>query len=126
MKPTPKPPETEVRAERRRYSAAYKARILAEVDATTEPGQIGALLRREGLHHSHLWRWRAQRSDGQLEGQKPGRKASRPDPAVARLERENRRLMARLERAEKIIEVQKKLSEILGIELRPQPLETDE
>ena len=120
------PPETEVRADRRRFTAAYKQRILAEAEAATDAGQVGALLRREGLYSSHLSKWRAQRDRGGLEARKPGRKPSGKDPAMARLERENRRLVARLERAEKIIEVQKKLSEILGIELQPPQDETDE
>lgn len=124
-----KPPATEVRAERRRFTAAYRQRVLAEADAITEPGALGALLRREGLYSSHLSKWRAKRDRGgtpALETQKPGPKPSGKDPAVAKLERENRRLMAKLERAEKIIEIQKKLSEILGIELQPEPPEVDE
>ena len=123
------PPATEVRAERRRFTAAYRQRILAEADAATEPGALGALLRREGLYHSTLSKWRAMRDRGgtpALEAQKPGRKPSGKDPAVAKLERENRRLTQKLERAEKIIEIQKKLSEILGIELQPEPPEVDE
>ena len=57
-------PEIEVRAYRRRFSTAYKLRILAEADACTEPGAIGALLRRDGLYSSHLSTWRAQRAAG--------------------------------------------------------------
>lgn len=123
-----KPPATEVRAERRRFTAAYRQRILAEADALTEPGALGALLRREGLYSSHLSKWRAMADRGgatPLEAQKPGRKPSTKDPAIEKLERENRRLVEKLERAEKIIEIQKKLSEMLGIELQPVPPETD-
>ena len=114
-------PEPEVlpRAKRRQFSAEYKLRILEEVDACIQRGQIGALLRREGLYSSHLSTWRQQRARGQLEGLSPkkrGRKA--PDPAeveLARLRRENERLRSRLEQAEIIIDVQKKLSRLLGL-----------
>lgn len=129
MKPPTRPPETEVRPQRRQLTAAYKLKILAEADAAPDPAAVGALLRREGLYHSALTRWRAERDRGlqaALEAQKPGRKPSAKDPAMARLERENRRLQAKLERAEKIIEIQKKLSEMLGIALDPLPEETDE
>jgi transposase-like protein len=114
-------PEPEVlpRAKRRQFSAEYKLRILEEADGCTKRGQIGALLRREGLYSSHLSKWRQQRALGQLEGLSPkkrGRKA--PDPAeveLARLQRENERLRSRLEQAEIIIDVQKKLSRLLGL-----------
>ncbi len=101
------------KAERRRFSAEYKLSILAEADRCTEHGQLGALLRREGLYSSHLTTWRRQREQGTL-GQKRGRK---PDPQAAeikRLQQENERLRARLERAEHIIDVQKKLAQLLG------------
>ncbi len=93
----------------------------------TAPGELGALLRREGLYSSHLSTWRNQRDLGMLEGLAPkkrGRKPKRKDPLVEenqRLRRENARLAARLKQAETIIEVQKKLSTMLGI-----PLETPE
>ena len=106
-------PQVVPKAERRRFSAEYKQRILAEADRCTEHGQIGALLRREGLYSSHLTTWRRQREQGTL-GQKRGRK---PDPQAAelkRLQRENERLRARLQRAEHIIDVQKKLAQLLG------------
>ena len=114
-------PEPEVlpRAKRRRYSAEYKLRILEEVDGCTQRGQIGALLRREGLYSSHLSTWRRQRILGQLEGLSPKKRGRKPqDPAVeevTRLRRENERLRARLEQAEMIIDVQKKLSQLLGL-----------
>ena len=88
----------------------------------SEPGEIGALLRREGLYSSHLSKWRRQRNAGALEGLRPkkrGRKARPVDPQakrVAQLERENERLRRKLEQAETIIEVQKKLSRILGMD----------
>jgi transposase len=123
-------PEPEVlpRAKRRWYSAEYKLRILEEVDGCTQRGQIGALLRREGLYSSHLSTWRQQRILGQLEGLSPKKRGCKPqDPAVeeaARLRRENERLRARLEQAEMIIDVQKKLSQLLG--LTPDETEMDE
>jgi transposase-like protein len=110
---------------RRRFTAEYKLRILREVDRCTQPGQLGALLRREGLYSSHLTTWRQQRDEGTLAGLTPkrrGRKASPDAPLVAendRLRRENQRLTAKLRQAETIIEVQKKLSEILGVPLPP-------
>ena len=113
-------PEVLPKAERRQFSADYKLRVLAEADRCSEPGQIGALLRREGLYSSHLSKWRQQRERGAL-GQQRGRK---PDPQTAelkRLQRENERLRSRLERAEHIIEVQKKLAELLGTSLNEIP-----
>jgi transposase-like protein len=113
------------KAARRRFTAKYKLRILGEADRSTESGQLGAMLRREGLYSSHLTAWRKQRDAGTLAGLEPkrrGRKASPDAPLVAeneRLQRDNRRLTARLRQAETIIEVQKKLSEILGIPLPP-------
>jgi transposase len=112
-------PEVLPRAERRQYAAQYKLRILEEVERCTERGQIGALLRREGLYSSHLSKWRRQRAEGQLQGlspQKRGRKAQEVGvEELTRLQRENERLRARLEQAEMIIDVQKKLSRLLGL-----------
>ena len=110
-------PEVAPRAKRRRFSAEYKLRILAEVDAGTERGAIGALLRREGLYSSHLDKWRKQRDRGALaglRGQKRGRKPDAQAAEIARLQRENEQLRSRLEQAEQIIDVQKKLAELLG------------
>jgi len=110
---------------RRRFTAEYKLRILSEADRATGRGQLGALLRREGLYSSHLTTWRKQRDEGTLAGLAPkrrGRKAAPNAPLVAeneRLDRENRRLAEKLRQAETIIEVQKKLSELLGIPLSP-------
>ena len=104
------------RAERRRFSAEYKRRILQEADQCRQPGQVGMLLRREGLYSSHLSCWRQQRELGELGTLRPGKPAA--DPAVkvvARLEREVTRLQGRLEQAEKIIAVQKKLCDLLGL-----------
>lgn len=117
-------PEVPEKAKRRRYKAEYKLRILEEVDRMTEPGQLGELLRREGLYSSHLSIWRRQRDEGSLAGLEPkrrGRKAKRKDPLakeVDKLRRENERLAGRLRQAEIIIDVQKKVSEMLGIPLK--------
>lgn len=104
------------RAERRRFSAEYKRRILQEAEECRQPGQIGMLLRREGLYSSHLSCWRQQRELGELGRLRPGKPAA--DPAVkvvARLQREVTWLQGRLEQAEKIIAVQKKLCDLLGL-----------
>jgi transposase len=111
---------------RRRFAVEYKAKILAEADACTEPGMLGELLRREGLYSSHLTTWRRQRDEGALAGLTPkrrGRKAKPKNPLadeVARLQRENRRLQEKLRQAELIIDVQKKVSEMLNIPLKTQ------
>jgi len=115
-------PEVEPRPLRRTYTAEYKAKILAECDAVTEAGQIGAILRREGLYSSHLVDWRRRRAEGGLHGLAP-RKVGRPpkDPivreqeeALERLKRENAKLQEKLRRAEIIVDAQKKLAEVLN------------
>lgn len=114
-------PEVLEKKPRRRFTAQYKLRILEKANACTEPGQIGALLRREGLYYSNLTTWRKQRDDGQLQALSPkkrGRRSKQKNPLaerVAQLERENRRLEHQLKQAQTIIEVQKKISDILGI-----------
>ena len=113
-------PEVVPAAQRRRFSAGEKLRILEEAEACTEAGEIGAILRREGIYSSYLSRWRQARDRGQLTAL--GAQQRGPKPAmdaamvreVARLRRENKRLEARLGQAEAIIEVQKKLSQLLG------------
>ena len=113
-------PDPEVKSQRRRFSAEEKLRILAEADACTELGEIGALVRREGIHSSYLSRWRRARDRGELDGlkaKKRGPKTDRQAQANETLRRENAQLRVRLEQAETIIEVQKKLSEMLGLEL---------
>jgi transposase-like protein len=105
------------KAKRRQFSGAYKRRILDEVDRCQKLGEIGAVLRREGLYSSLLSTWRRQREGGELDGlarQKRGRRADPQAAEIARLERENERLRVRLEQAETIIGVQKKLSQLLG------------
>ncbi len=112
-------PEVVPKAKRRQFTAKYKLRVLKEVDRCTERGQIGELLRREGLYSSHLSKWRQQRARGQLQGLSPkrrGRAAQAPAAAeLAQLRRENERLRAQLEQAELIIDVQKKLAKLLGL-----------
>jgi transposase-like protein len=126
LEPVVKSAEREVevlaKAERRRFTAEYKRRVLQEADACNKSGELGALLRREGLYSSHLASWRAARSRGELAGLAPrkrGLKAQPLDPRdkrIAELERELQRALARAERAEALVEVQKKLSQLLGIE----------
>jgi transposase len=111
-------PEVNAKPERRRFSAEYKRRILEEADACTEAGQIGTLLRREGLYSSNLVHWRRQRAEGALKALSPKKRGPKPDPLAdenAALRRRIERLEADLKRAETIIEVQKKLSELLGL-----------
>ncbi len=120
-------PEVPERPVRRRFSAQYKLDILAEIDATTEPGSVGAILRREGLYSSHLVDWRRARDRGALEALARPQGRPRPNPLakeVDRLTRQNSRLEGRLATAERIIEIQSKVSELLGIP--PAPVSEDE
>jgi transposase len=114
-------PEVVEKPKRRRFSAEYRLRIVREADVCKEPGEIGALLRREGLYSSLLSSWRRQRDAGALAGlesKKRGPKAKAVDPRVKRLERENARLKRKLEQAETIIDIQKKVAGMLGIPLK--------
>jgi transposase len=120
-------PDPEVKATpRRHFSAQEKLRILEEADACTEPGEVGALVRREGIYFSYLTRWHRARDRGQLDGlksKKRGPKKSADQELAqenAALRRENERLRVRLRQAETIIDVQKKLSQILGVEMPAQ------
>jgi len=114
-------PDQEVteKAVRRRFSAGYKLRILKEADACTKQGQMGALLRREGLYSSNLTLWRRQIDEG-LVPKKRGPATHTPDPNVrriAQLEKDTARLTHKLKQAELIIEVQKKVAALLqGLE----------
>ena len=112
------------KAERRRFSADYKQRILAETERCTERGQIGALLRREGLYASHLEQWRQQRDAAARAALAPQKRGRKVDPRVAEIEQlrqENERLQARLSQAETIIEVQKKVAALFGLAPSPTP-----
>jgi transposase-like protein len=124
--PAGPPPDPEVPADRprrRTFTAEYKKRIIEEADACSENGAIGALLRREGLFSSHLTVWRRQREEATVAGLAPrkrGRKAKVVDALatrVAELERDKQKLEQRLRMAETIIDVQKKVSELLGVPL---------
>lgn len=111
-------PEVKPKAKRRRFTAAYKLRILEEVDRS--PGETGAILRREGLYSSHLTNWRKQRRDGSLLalGKKRGRKGkSAVELENEKLRREKARLERELEKAQILIGAQKKLAAILGVDL---------
>lgn len=121
--PTRPDPEVLEKPVRRTYTADYKRRILAEADAAREPGAIGALLRREGLYSSLLSEWRAARARAERSAFEPkqrGPKAAPKDPRdaeLARLTRENDQLHKKLRKAELMIDLQKKVSQILGITL---------
>lgn len=124
VEPAVPDPEVRERASRRRFTGEYKLGVLREVDACASSGETGALLRREGLYSSHLTTWRRQRELGSLAAlaaKKRGRRGVAPSPLarqVAELQREKAHLERRLKQAETIIEVQKKVSEILGIPLK--------
>ena len=115
-------PEVTERAKRRRFTTEYKLRVLREADACKGDGDVGALLRREGLYSSQLATWRRQRDEtakAGLKARKRGPKTKVVDPRVKQLERENARLKRRLERVELMLTIQKKASEMLGIPLSP-------
>lgn len=122
--------KVEAKAERRRFTADYKLKVIGQADKCQKAGEIGALLRREGLYWSNLSNWRKQRASGELAGltaKKRGPQRQEKNPLAERvkeLERENGRLERRADLAEGIVELQKKVSEILGIGLVKSP-ETD-
>jgi transposase-like protein len=119
----PADPEVPEKAQRRQFTASYKLKILRQADACTQPGEVGALLRREGIYSSLLSTWRRQRERGELDGlsgKKPGKPPIDRDKLaieVKRLRRDNERLQRRLRQAETVIDVQKKVSELLSIPL---------
>lgn len=109
--------EVVAKAKRRQHSAEYKLRILRELDECKGTGMAGALLRREGLYSSLVSKWREQRERGSLSGLSEQRRGPKVDPnaaELARLQRENKRLKEQLERAELIIDVQKKVAQLVG------------
>ena len=125
-------PELVERAQRRRFSAEYKLRILRQADACQRPGEVGALLRREGLYTSHLTYWRMQRDAGALKelGRPRGRKpADRRDAEIAELRRRAERAEAELVKARKVIEIQGNVSalleQMLGTEGASEPGSTE-
>ena len=112
-------PNTEVvaKARRKRFTAAEKVRLLREAEACRGSGEIGILLRREGIYSSYLSTWRRQRELGELDGLSPQKRGPKPDLQaieMVKLRRENERLQERLRRAELIIDVQKKVARMLG------------
>lgn len=125
--------ETEVseKKRRRRFTAAEKLRILALADKATKPGELGALLRSEGLYSSHLTAWRKARAEGSLRGLAPRRRGPAPrvvdgrDREIAELKKKLAKQERELEKARLINELQKKVSQLLGIAL-PTASETDE
>ncbi len=118
--------ETLEKPERRIFTAKYKRDILVQADACRQNGEIGALLRREGLYASHLATWRRQREAGEIDGLTPKKRGKKPQPRDERdqkihsLEAEISKLRARAEKAELLVSLQKKVSELLGIAL-PDP-----
>jgi transposase len=116
--------EVSDKAVRRRFTATYKRRILQEAEQCG-PGGIAALLRREGLYSSHLTSWRKLRATGEIAGLEPRKRGKKPVPRnplageMQRLTRENQRLQKRLHQAEVIIDVQKKLCDLLGLTVPP-------
>jgi transposase-like protein len=124
--PVPQATEEVAPPRRRSFTAAFKLKVLAEADACTEPGEVGALLRRHGLYSSHLTDWRRQRDEGALSGLAPkkrGRKAAAKNPLAeenSKLQRELAKATARAERAEGLVALQKKMAELLGEEIPPE------
>lgn len=112
-------PEVLEKARRRRFTAEYKASVLREYEATPK-GERGALLRREGLYSSHISKWQEDRNAVQQQALEPRKRGPKPkpqpDPEVATLRKQVARLEHQLQRAQRVIEVQKKISEILGVE----------
>jgi transposase-like protein len=108
-------PEVVPKAKRRQFSAAYKRQIVAEADTCQKPGEIGALLRREGLYSSYLSNWRRQIAGGTLGQQQRGRPAEPLATENAQLREENARLRRELEKTQLIVEAQKKLAQVLTL-----------
>lgn len=122
-------PEVVEKAKRRRFTPEYRLKIVRAAEACRGSGEIGALLRREGLFSSQLSTWRRQREEGALEGlraRKRGPKAKAVDPRLKKLEQENALLERKLKKADAIIAFQKKVHELLGIPLKPFESEEDD
>lgn len=122
-------PQVAATAKRRKFSGSEKRRIVQEADRCTKPGELGALLRREGIYSSMLASWRKQRTRGEQVALAPRKRGRKPDAGLAQarevqhLARENARLREKLERAHTIIDVQKKLCTLLGLPTAPEPEE---
>jgi transposase len=122
-------PEVIEKAKRRRFTPEYRLKIVRAAEACKGSGEIGALLRREGLFSSQLSTWRRQEEEGALQGlraRKRGPKVKAIDPRVKKLEQENARLVRKLKKADAIIAFQKKVHELLGIPLKPFESEEDD
>ncbi len=124
-------PKTEVvsKPRRKQFSATERLRILREVNACQGSGEIGALLRREGIYSSYLTTWRRQKERGELDGLSPQKRGPKVDPQAienAKLRRENEKLKEQLRKAELLIDIQKKVSQILGVKLPDNPLDEQE
>ena len=122
-------PEVVAKAKRRRFTPEYRLKIVRAAEACKGSGEIGALLRREGLFSSQLATWRRQREEGALEGLRARKRGPKPkavDPRVKKLEQENARLVRKLKKADAIIAFQKKVHELLGIPLKPFEGEEDD
>jgi len=114
-------PQVVERPVRRRFDKAYKQDVLRQIAACTREGQVGEILRREGLYSSIVSTWRQKEKQGVFKTSGSGKPSAKPgvqDVRVPQLQRENARLKARLQQAELILEIQKKASEILGISLK--------
>ena len=116
-------PEVVVKPTRRQFSAEYRLRILEEAERCTRPGEVGRLLRREGLYSSHLSAWRKARRNGSLQGLAPKKRGAKPaesnplSPKVRQLEAKVARLEKELATAHTILEVQGKVAGLLGFSL---------
>ena len=125
-------PEVPANPKRRQFTVQYKLSIVEQADACTEYGEVAALLRREGLYDSHLANWRKQRALGTLATRTSQKRGRPPQPAnplatrVAELERQNARLQKKLHKAELLIDVQKKISALLGIAQPTESLSEDD
>ena len=120
-------PEAQIKKERRHYSAEYRRKVLTEADQC-KSGELGALLRREGLYSSHLSKWRHQRDAGELAGLSPQKRGQKADPhahELKRLRQQVGQLNQKLARAELIMAAQKKLADLLGLPICP-PIEPNE
>lgn len=122
-RPDPEVPATPATARRRKFSAKYKLKILEEIDERMKYGlEIGSVVRREGLFSSYISTWRKAREDGVLRALEPKKRGKKPDPDVElrrqlkQAQSENEKLRKELEQAELIIDVQKKLSRLLGLD----------
>ena len=129
---TPAPdPEVPEKAKRRRFTAGYKLGIVEAADRCTEPGALGALLRREGLYSSHLSTWRKQVRDGTLRALAPKKRGPKKkrdprDAEIAKLRREAARLKKRLAQYEVALEAQKKFAELWGVTLNAEVSEASD